>query len=808
MTAAKRAGAFLTVDLEAVTANWLLLAGRAAGAECAAVVKADAYGLGAAEVATALQDAGCRTFFVAHLEEGLSLRRTLGSGSRIFVLNGTPPDTQEEFGQAALTPVVGTINELQAWRKHAATKRGPIPVALQLDTGMSRLGLSPSDVSGIAADTTLLRGIHIELVMSHLACADEPGHSANESQRSRFQRLRRMLPQAPASIANSSGTFLGEGFHFSMIRPGAALYGINPTPYQANPMCQVVKLAARVLQVRQARAGTGIGYGHAARARRRSTLATIALGYADGWPRQASGAAYYRGQRLPFIGRVSMDSIILDVTGCSNPPREGDLVEFICPSQTVDEIGRLAGSIGYEVLTRLGRRFHRRYIRPIRRRAYAADPPCWQMIQQNEVTVMSATRRKVVVIGAGIIGVTSALVLQSEGHHVTLIDPAEPGTGASFGNAGCFNSSSIVPLALPGVLGKLPKWLADPSGPLSIRWSHLPRLAPWLYHFLAATRGQQPNRNAAALSRLIGSSVNDLEPLVRAFGLEHLVRRSGHLLAYRREDAFNPNDLAWRLRRENGIPFHEVRREELAQIEPALSGDYRFAIRFPDNGFTVDPKALLDGFLKAFLSIGGSFRHLQATGFAITGSTLTGIETPHTTLPCERAVIAAGIGSGVLARFLGEHLPLQAERGYHAFVPTDLRLNHSIMDADLRFVATPMNGGIRIAGLAEFAGNGRPPNWKFASALHDLGRGMLPGLPDDRKCASRWMGSRPSLPDSLPAIGRSHACGDIIHAFGHGHIGLTAAPKTARIIADLVGDRPPSIDVSDFNPGRFARRRH
>lgn len=358
------AGAFLTIDLDAVVTNWRLLCAKAGGAACAAVVKADAYGLGAAEIAPALRDAGCRDFFVALPEEGLDVRAAVGKGPRIFVLNGTPTGAEADFIAGSLIPVVNTLGELAGWRAHAAHIGRAVPVALQLDTGMTRLGLSAGDTAAIAADASLLDGIEVELVVSHLACADEPEHPANAAQLTAFRSMRRDLPASPASLANSPGIFLGADYHFDLARPGAALYGINPTPASPNPMRQAVSLSARVIQVRDVAAGAGIGYGHTVSAERPARLATISLGYADGWPRNASMCAFFSGVRLPFAGRVSMDSIILDATNAPASLAEGDCVDLICAEQTIDEIATAAGTIGYEILTRLGNRFHRRYVKP------------------------------------------------------------------------------------------------------------------------------------------------------------------------------------------------------------------------------------------------------------------------------------------------------------------------------------------------------------------------------------------------------------------------------------------------------------
>ena len=360
-SAEQRAGAFLTIDVAAVVANWRLLRDRLGRADCGAVVKADAYGLGPERIAPALEAAGCRAFFVADLAEGVALRTWLQPASRIFVLNGTPPGCEADFLAHGLVPVVNTMAELAAWRAHARKLGRRLPIAPQLDIGMARLGLEPAHAEAIAADPALLEGLDSVLTVGHLACPDEPAHPANATQLAAFERLRVLLPAAPASLASSSGIFLDPRFHFDLARPGVALYGVNPTPGAANPMRPVVALSARVLQVRNVPAGAGVGYGQTATTARPSRLATISLGYADGWPRGAAASAWFQGERLPFIGRVSMDSIVLDATGVAASLREGDRVELIGPHQSVDDVARAAGTIGYEILTSLGRRLHRTY---------------------------------------------------------------------------------------------------------------------------------------------------------------------------------------------------------------------------------------------------------------------------------------------------------------------------------------------------------------------------------------------------------------------------------------------------------------
>ncbi|WP_036240781.1 alanine racemase [Mesorhizobium sp. STM 4661] len=357
------AGAILTIDLGAIRENYRRLKARLGGARCAGVVKADGYGLGAGQVAAALAKEGCDIFFVALLSEGALLRKALGWRPAIYVLNGIAPGAEGEAEAAGLTAVINSVEQLAAW--HAAARRAgrKLPAAIQVDSGMSRLGMAAAEVEAVAGDLQAFDGIDVTLVMSHLACADEPAYPANEQQRLEFERLRKMLPKAPASLANSSGIFLGPRFHYDLARPGAALYGINPTPAEPNPMLPVVRLEARIIQTRNLHSGTGVGYGHAFHVTEPMAAATISLGYGDGWHRRAAAAAFLDGVRLPFLGRVSMDSIILDISAL--PPgrlKAGDLVQLIGPSQTVDQAAGHAGTIGYEILTSLGHRFHRRYV--------------------------------------------------------------------------------------------------------------------------------------------------------------------------------------------------------------------------------------------------------------------------------------------------------------------------------------------------------------------------------------------------------------------------------------------------------------
>ena len=329
--------ALLHIDLQAIVANWRRLRG-IHGAEVAAVLKADGYGLGAAAVGCALRAAGCRHFFVAHLAEGLALRAALGPGPMVAVLNGFD-------GSADVWPVVNNL---------AAARAALGPVLLHVDTGMARLGL---DVAELAT----LPPLDVRYVMTHLACADVPAHPLNAVQRERFAMVRQMFPGVPSSFANSSGIFLGAGFASDLARPGAALFGINPTPGEANPMACVVRLEAPVLQLRDVPAGTSVGYGATWIAPRDSTIATVAAGYADGYFRVLSGRGLgvLAGCPVPVVGRVSMDLTAFDVTGV--PAALGNMLTLIGPDNPPDLVAEIAGTIGYEVLTSLGSRYRRIY---------------------------------------------------------------------------------------------------------------------------------------------------------------------------------------------------------------------------------------------------------------------------------------------------------------------------------------------------------------------------------------------------------------------------------------------------------------
>ena len=359
----------LTVRLSAITANYRTYRRLTGPAAVAAVGKADAYGLGAARVVPALVEAGCDSFFVARLEEGIALRKFVPQ-ARIFVMDGADPDSVPALLRFSLTPVLNSLAQIAAWSAAARVGRAPLDAVLHVDTGMNRLGLSGEELATLAGEQAKrLIGLNLVLVMSHLACADEPENKMNVQQLSRFRQALAMLPPAPASLAASHGAMLGIDYHFDLVRPGVALYGANPQKPEGRAdasapslMQTAAILTAKVLQLRRIDLGESVGYAATFRAKRPSMIATVALGYADGMPRTLSnkGAAAIAGVRVPVVGRVSMDLITLDVSALAEPPHVGAEVELLGDTISLGEVAEAAGTNEYEILTRL-RRVPRRY---------------------------------------------------------------------------------------------------------------------------------------------------------------------------------------------------------------------------------------------------------------------------------------------------------------------------------------------------------------------------------------------------------------------------------------------------------------
>jgi alanine racemase len=360
-----RAGAWLTIDLDAIAENWRRLRDALKpGAKCAGVVKADGYGCGAVKVAKRLFAEGCRVFFVARPAEGFALKPHLPD-AEVCILDGLVPGLAEDYAAAGLVPVLSDAAQVEAWTAYCAANELRPPAIVHVDTGMNRLGLEPDEALALAEEPGAFDAFSDVLMMSHLVVSEESENPINAAQLELFQRIRTAFPRAKASLANSSGIFLGPSHHFDLVRPGYALYGGNPTPGRPNPMRPAVQLLARVLQVRTVDSPATVGYGATARVGAGGRIATIAVGYADGYLRSLSnrGEAWIGPHRVPIIGRVSMDLVTLDIS--SVPPeacRVGDFAELIGPNVGVDDVAERAGTNGYEILTSLGPRYHRSYL--------------------------------------------------------------------------------------------------------------------------------------------------------------------------------------------------------------------------------------------------------------------------------------------------------------------------------------------------------------------------------------------------------------------------------------------------------------
>jgi D-amino-acid dehydrogenase len=412
----------------------------------------------------------------------------------------------------------------------------------------------------------------------------------------------------------------------------------------------------------------------------------------------------------------------------------------------------------------------------------------------------------VVVIGGGIVGICAASWLQREEREVLVIDPGEPGMGASFGNGGMFSASSIIPVAMPGVIRKVPGWLMDSEGPLTIRWSYLPRLMPWLAHFVAASKPERVEAQARALRRLLEGSLENYGPLVRAAEAQELVRHEGMLYLYASEASWRGDARAMDIRRRNGVAIEEIEGPALREREPDLGPGFTRARLIPGNGHTTNPLRLVQALARHVVDRGGRLVQERVLGFEHNGAAVTAVRTEKNFHKTDAVVLAAGAWSKSLAAQLGDRVPLDTERGYHTIVKNPektVRLPALFVDGN--FGVTPMETGLRLVGTVELAGLDAPPNWARARVLLEQGQRMLPGLlaDNDESRVSRWLGFRPSLPDSLPVIGPSSRFANAFYAFGHGHVGMCGASTTGRILSELIAGRKPCIDIAPFSARRF-----
>lgn len=414
----------------------------------------------------------------------------------------------------------------------------------------------------------------------------------------------------------------------------------------------------------------------------------------------------------------------------------------------------------------------------------------------------------VVVIGSGIVGAASAVEVLDAGHEVSIVEPGEPGgrQAASYGNSGWISPASIIPMSTPGLWRKVPSYLADPTGPLALRWRHLPRLTPWLIRFvLAGFTVAKLERTAHVLSQLLGDAPERHVELAARIGRPDLIRRQGLIYAYRDRAAFEEEALSWRVRRDNGVAFRELDGAALHALEPALSPEYTFAAFVEGGAHCVDPGGYVNAVAQHALTRGARHVRTAATGFDIEGGRLRGVVTEQGTIACERAVIAAGIHSKRLAALAGDRIPLESERGYHVVLPQEaVAAAMPVMPVDGRMGNNPTLHGLRVAGQVELASTHAPADWERAEILLRHARRIYPALAANPQgeAADRWMGHRPSTPDGLPVIGRASASGDIVHAFGHGHVGLASGPASGRLVAGLIAGKDAPL-AGALSPRRF-----
>lgn len=415
--------------------------------------------------------------------------------------------------------------------------------------------------------------------------------------------------------------------------------------------------------------------------------------------------------------------------------------------------------------------------------------------------MIASAQRRAVVLGAGIVGVTTGLALQRAGFAVTVVDGDAPGRGCSYGNGGAISPDMCVPIALPGMLRRVPHWLIDPLGPLVVRWSALPAVLPWLIRWIRAGRRDRVETAAAALRALHATSYRRYQEILgpRAHGL---IEMTGQIYVWQSDRPSATEALAQALRERHGIETRTLAAHEIRQMDPALAPSFTHGLHFPENGHTVNPLRLVETLAGMLAEAGGTILRRRATGFELGPSGARRLMCEGDAVEGDLFVVAAGIASRGFARQLGDRVPLAAERGYHVMLPDPgVRPRIKISNREHMFGLTPMEHGVRIAGTVEIAEPDAPADDRRPRAMLEVARRMYPGLRDDG--AEFWMGCRPSTPDSLPIVDRASRAANVIYAFGHGHTGLTGAPMTADLVAALATDRPPPIDPAAFGRDRF-----
>lgn len=409
----------------------------------------------------------------------------------------------------------------------------------------------------------------------------------------------------------------------------------------------------------------------------------------------------------------------------------------------------------------------------------------------------------IVIVGAGIVGVATAIWLQREGREVVLIDRTGPGEGTSYGNAGVLASCSVVPLVVPGLVAKAPRMLFSPSEPLFLRWSYLPTLAPWLWRYLRYGKDSEVRRIASALYPIIGDSLSDHQALARGTGAAKRIVPSDYCYLYRDRSDFEADAYLWSLRREHGFEWEELEGAALHEYDPIFSPKLGFAARMGNHGRINDPGAYVKELAEHVIKEGGRLIRSEVTDFIRSGDRIVGVRAGSETILCSAVVLAAGVWSKALTAKLGLNVPLESERGYHLELWNPSVMPRApMMIAAGKFVATPMEGRLRLAGIVEFGGLDAPPSRKPFEFLLNNVKNAIPGIRWEE--TKRWMGHRPAPVDSIPLIGEMPSAKGVWLGFGHHHVGLTGGPKTGRLLAQMISDKKPNIDMTPYAPSRFA----
>ncbi|MCA0870699.1 FAD-dependent oxidoreductase [Seohaeicola saemankumensis] len=416
---------------------------------------------------------------------------------------------------------------------------------------------------------------------------------------------------------------------------------------------------------------------------------------------------------------------------------------------------------------------------------------------------MSEHRKTVAVIGAGIVGVSTAIWLQRDGHDVILIDRAGPAEGTSFGNGGVLASCAVVPVPVPGLLAKAPRMLLDSNQPLFLKWRYVPRLLPWLTRYMGHANAADAARAAAALTAVIGDSLADHQALSRGTPAERWVVPSDYMFVYENRTHFLADGFGWALRRDLGFEWTELEGNAFRAYDPVFDPRLGYGVKLANHGRISDPGQYVKDLAQHVQQQGGRLVIGDVSDIAYENGKVSGVRVSGQTISCDAAVIATGVWSGPLSRKLGLAVPLESERGYHIeFWNPSVVPRSPIMVASGKFVATPMEGRLRLAGVVEFGGLDAGPSRAPFELLKRQGLAAFPGL--EYSEMTEWMGHRPAPADSIPVIGEVPGIAGVFTGFGHHHVGLTGGPKTGRLIAQMIGGHRPNIDMTPYAPARFA----